>query len=68
MRKKLLINLSLVEIVEYLQLEDGRINVKLVMISGREINNFYDNEELADNHYLGIKKAICTSIETFNDN
>lgn len=64
MRKKLLTNLSLVEIVEFLQLEDGRINIKLIMISGREINNFYDNEELANNHYQEIKKAINISLES----
>jgi len=64
MRKKLLTNLSLVEIVEYLQLEDGRINIKLIMISGREINNFYDNEERANNHYQEIKKTINISLES----
>lgn len=64
MRKKLLTNLSLVEIVEYFLLEDGRINIKLIMVSGREINNFYNNEDLANNHYQEIKKAINTTLES----
>ena len=63
-RKKLITNLANVEFVEYLILEDRRVNLRLTTISGKEVNNYYDNVELAEQHYQDFKKSIKACLES----
>jgi hypothetical protein len=61
-----LIDITKIETVEIFQ--DGDVyNVRIGMVSGRRINNYYTTEELAQEHYDEIKAIIPKNIENKQD-
>lgn len=62
---KRIFNIDLVEMVTYDNqvLQNGKFIVTLHFVSGRVVNNTYDNEMEADNFYSQMKTAINSNLE-----
>lgn len=62
-----LINIKNVETVESFTNISGQHILITTMTSGREVNHFYTNEALRDEHYNYIKEILNLNIENPQD-